>query len=102
MNESVLMVIILIAVLIPCAIAYLLVRFLPRLRYLPSVLLLIVAFGFLLSAFSTKVTGGGISGFGDLPIFAEMAIGGVCALAAGAVFFISWVMYHWLGPRHDE
>ena len=100
MNESVLVVIILIAVLIPCVICYLLIRFLPRLRYLPSVLLLMLGLGLFISGASSKPTGGGISGFSDLPIFAELIIGGGFMFAAGVAFLLSFLMYRWWRSRH--
>ncbi len=102
MNESVLVVIFLIVTLIPCLIAFLLVRFIPGLRYLPSGLLLVAGLCFLLSALGTKPTGGGISGFGDLPIFVEMIIGAVFVIASGVIFVVSFLMYKWLGSRHAE
>lgn len=100
MNESVLVVIILIAVLIPCVISYLLIRFLPRLRYLPSVLLLMVGMGIFISGASSRPTGGGISGFSDLPIFAALMIGGIFILGAGVAFLLSFLMYRWWRSRH--
>lgn len=100
MNESVLFVIILIAVFVPCVIAYLFIRFLPRLRYLPSVLLLLLGLGFFISGASSKPTGGGISGFSDLYIFAALMIGGVFILAAGVAFLLSFLMYRWWRARH--
>lgn len=100
MNESVLFVIVLIAVLIPCVISYLLIRFLPRLRYLPSVLILMVGIGLFISGANSKPTGGDISGFSDLPIFAALMIGGVFILAAGVAFLLSFLMYRWWRARH--
>lgn len=88
MNESILFLIVLIAVLIPCLVSYLLARFIPKLRYLPSALLLIAGVCFLVTALGTKPTGGGISGFGDLHIFVEMVLGVVSILASGATFFL--------------
>lgn len=102
MNESVLAVIVLIAVLIPCAISYLLIRFMPQARYLPSVLLGIAGSCFFISGASTKPTGGGISGFGDLPIFANLIIGGLFILAAGVAFLLSFLMHKWWRSRHGR
>jgi len=102
MNERVLIVIILIVTVVPCVLSYGLIRFAPRVRYLPSVLLGIVGLCIFLSSASTKPTGGGISGFGDLPIFAGLFIGGLFILAGGATFLLSFLMYKWWRSRHAK
>lgn len=100
MNERVLVLIVLIATVIPCFISYGLIRYVPRARYLPSGLLGIAGLYFFFSAVSTKPTGGGISGFSDLPIFAGLVIGGVFILASGVSFLLSFLMYKWWKSRH--
>ena len=100
MDERVLILIVLVATAIPCAISYGLVRFVPRARYLPSVLLAIAGLGVFFSAVGTKPTGGGISGFGDLPIYAELVIGGLLFFASGVAFVLSFLMYKWWRSRH--
>lgn len=102
MNMNVLVLIILIATAIPCLVSYCLIRFVPRARYFPSVLLGIAGFCFFISAAGTKPTGGGISGFGDLPIFAEWIIGGIFILAAGVAFLLSFLMHKWWRSRHER
>lgn len=101
MDETILIVIVLIAIIIPCAISYLFVRFAPKLRYFPSVLLLAVGLFFLFSAAGTKPTGGGISGFSDFGIIAGIVLGGIAVLAAGATFIISLIMYKLRRSRSD-
>ncbi|MDI6741153.1 MAG: hypothetical protein QMD11_00295 [Smithella sp.] len=102
MNERVLILIVLIATVIPCLISYCLIRFVPRLRYLPSVLLGIAGLYFFLSGASTKPTGGGISGFGDLPIYAELVVGGLFILASGVAFLLSFLMFKWWISRQGR
>lgn len=99
-DMNVLIVVVLIATAIPCLIAYCLIRFVPRARYLPSVLLGTAGFYFFISGANTKPTGGGISGFGDLHIFAAVMIGGIFILAAGVAFLLSFLMYRRWRSRH--
>ncbi|MDA3797941.1 MAG: hypothetical protein PF692_02555 [Kiritimatiellae bacterium] len=100
MNESVLIIIILIATVIPFLISYCLIRFLPKARYLPALLLVIGGLYFLLDALSTKPTGGGISGFGDMNIIGGVIAGIICILASGVAFLLSWLMYKWRRSKH--
>lgn len=105
MDESVLfaiIVIVFITVILPCAVCYALVRFLPKLRYLPSILLLLVGLFLLVPAMNTEPSGGGISGFDDLGLFVEMLMGVVFLFAGGVVFVISWLMYRWRLRRQRE
>jgi len=101
MHEEVALLIILIATAIPCLVAYGLIRFAPRARYFPSILLGIASFWFFISGASSKPTGGGISGFGDFAIFAELILGGIFILAAGVAFLLSFLMYRWWRSRHE-
>ncbi len=102
MHEEVAILIVLIATAIPCLISYAIIRFAPRARYLPSFLLGIAGFCFFISGASTKPTGGGISGFSDFSIFAELILGGIFILAAGVAFLLSFLMYRWWRSRHER
>ena len=101
MNLNVLVLIVLIATAVPCLISYCLIRFLPRARYLPSVLLGIAGLYFFNSGASTKPTGGGISGFGDLYIVGDFIAGTVFLAASGVAFLLSFLMHKWWRSRHD-
>jgi len=93
MYYGVLVTIILTVILVPCCFVFLFARFLPKLRYLPAALVLAFGIYLILSALGTGMTGGGISGFGDLPFFAGMFLGVVFILAAGVVFLASVFIY---------
>ena len=102
MHEEVAILIILIATAIPCLVAYGLIRFAPRARYLPSVLLGIVGFCFFISGGSTKPAGPDVSGLGGFVRAGELLIGGVFVLSAGVAFLLSFLMYRWWRSRHER
>ena len=101
MNLNVLVLIVLIATAVPCLISYCLIRFLPRVRYLPSILLGIAGFYFVNSATSSKPAGPDISGLADFGRAGELIIGGIFILAAGVAFLLSFLMYKWWRSRHE-
>ena len=88
-------VIILSVTLISCSVAFFLVRFIPRLRYLPSGLLLVAGLCFLLSTLGTMPN----RGFGDflaasdLTKLATIIIGTTFILVSGFTFLVSFLMH---------
>ena len=96
MNDSILLAVGVVAILVVCAVAFLLIRYLPKIRYLPSGLLLGLGLLLFLPAACTAPSGGGISGFGDLGRAAGMILGLFCMLLSGVTFLLSWLLYRWV------
>ena len=102
MNESVLVKIILIVTLIPIFFSFLFVCFIPKLRYLPTLLVFIIGLCFLLSTQGNEPTGGGpLFTGGNLGKFFAIAGGVMFIISSGIVFFISFLMHKSWKSRKD-
>jgi hypothetical protein len=79
--------------LLPFLVSCLLVRVAPRARYLPSMLVLFAAVGFLISAAGERPSSSSISSTGDLAAVGAVIAGIVLLLAATVTFILTRLVY---------